>query len=67
MAYLKVDGYPNLRKDKVTGVIHNINKKEIESNKRKKAKSREQEKDIDDLKNEVSEIKTMLNKILEKL
>ena len=30
MAYLKVEGYPNLRKDKVTGVIHNINKKEIE-------------------------------------
>ena len=65
--YVKVKGHPNLVKDMNTGVILNINKTELEAARTKKEKDRQREKDIDDLKNEVSEVKTLLKKIIEKL
>lgn len=65
--YVKVKGHPNLVKDINTGVILNINKTELEAARTKKEKDRQREKDIDDLKNEVSEVKTLLKKIIEKL
>ena len=65
--YRKVEGHPNLVKDMNTGVILNINKTELEATRTKKLKERQREKDIDDLKNEVNEVKTLLKKIIEKL
>jgi len=65
--YAKVKGHPNLVKDLNSGVILNINKTEIESARLKKQKAKQQEEDLSNLKNEVSEIKNLLNKLIEKL
>lgn len=65
--YIKVKGHPSLARDKKTGAIVNINKEQIQSNKLRKEKLKQREDDIDNLKNEVSEIRTLLNKIIEKL
>jgi len=62
-----VDGSSSLARDPRTGAIVNINKDEI--NKARDAKQRRKNKDreFDELKNEVGEIKELLNKLVEKL
>jgi len=65
--YAKVKGHPNLIKDLNSGVILNINKTEIEAARLKKQRAKQQEEDLSNLKNEVSEIKNLLNKLIEKL
>ena len=65
--YIKVEGHPNLVRDKNSGVILNINKSELEANRIRKQKQREKDNEIEQLKNDVSEIKSMLNKLVEKL
>ena len=65
--YIKVEGHPNLVRDKNSGVILNINKTELEANRIRKQKQREKNNEIEQLKNDVSEIKSMLNKLVEKL
>ena len=66
-SYIKVEGHPNLVRDKNSGVILNINKSELEANRIRKQKQREKNNEIEQLKNDVSEIKSMLNKLVEKL
>lgn len=70
--YLRVDGTPNLVRDKVTGAILNINNSEVkQARQRKKAWKEQQEKtesltsEIDSLKRDICEIKTLLGRILE--
>ena len=70
----KIEGDNNFVKDKNTGTILNINRNEIlAARKRKeirKAKENEMEsmkESISDLKTEFSEVKSLLNKIVEKL
>jgi len=65
--YIKVEGHPNLVRDRKSGVILNINKTELEANRIRKQKQREKDNEIEQLKNDVSEIKSMLNKLIEKL
>lgn len=65
--YIKVEGHPNLVRDRKSGVILNINKAELEANRIRKQKQREKDNEIEQLKNDVSEIKSMLNKLVEKL
>tara|TARA_Y100000114_G_scaffold57471_1_gene52610 strand:- start:80 stop:307 length:228 start_codon:yes stop_codon:yes gene_type:complete len=72
--YLKVEGYKDLVRDKQTGVILNINKKEtllaIERKRVRKQKEKELEsmkEDVDTLKSDMVEIKSLLNKIAERL
>ena len=67
MNYLKVKDYENLVRDKDTNVIININRSEIEQAKKRKAERIKKEQEINNLKNEVSEIKSMLTKVIEKL
>lgn len=67
MTYLKVEGNSNLVRDTSTGAILNINKDEISAARKRKLERRQKEQEIVDLKNEVSEIKNMLNKLIEKL
>jgi len=50
-----------------SGAILNINSNEISEAKKRKAERKNKEKEFDDLKNEVSDIKVMLTKIIEKL
>lgn len=70
--YLKVEGNLGLVRDPVSGAILNINNNEIlKAKERKKLKQQEQEKanllasEVEDLKNDVSEIKNLLKKLLE--
>jgi hypothetical protein len=65
--YIKVEGHPNLVRDRKSGVILNINRNELNANRIRKEKQREKDKEIEQLKNDVSEIKSMLNKLIEKL
>tara|TARA_B100000085_G_scaffold243152_1_gene234914 strand:+ start:356 stop:565 length:210 start_codon:yes stop_codon:yes gene_type:complete len=67
MNYLKVKDHENLVRDKDTNVIININRSEIEQAKKRKAERIKKEQEINNLKNEVSEIKSMLTKVIEKL
>ena len=67
MAYIKVEKDPELVRDTNTGVILNINKEEISAARKRKLERRQKEKDFENLKNEVGDIKNLLNKIIEKL
>ena len=67
MTYLKVEGNSNLVRDTSTGAILNINKDEISAARKRKLERKQKEQEIVDLKNEVGEIKNMLNKLIEKL
>ena len=65
--YKNVEGHSNLVRDTSTGAILNINKDEISAARKRKLERRQKEQEIVDLKNEVGEIKYMLNKLIEKL
>ena len=67
MSYLKVKGHSNLARSGPYGSIVNINKEEIAAARKRKLERRQKEKDFENLKNEVGDIKNMLNKIIEKL
>ena len=67
MNYIKVKGHSNLARTGLYGSIVNINKEEIAASRKRKLERRQKEKDFEDLKNEVGDIKNMLNKIIEKL
>ena len=67
MAYLKIEGHEGYVKDPNTGVVLNVNQEEINGAKKRRALRKQQEEDINNLKNEVSDIKNMLGKIIEKL
>ena len=67
MNYIKVEGHRDLLRDKDNGAILNINKEEISAARKRKLERRQKEKEFEDLKNEVSDIKIMLTKIIEKL
>ena len=62
-----IKGHPGYARVGNSGVILNINKNEIEADKKRKAERLKKEKEIIDLKNEVSDIKDMLKVIVEKL
>ena len=64
---VNVKGYPGYARIKDTGVVLNINKDEIEAAKKRKAERLLKEKELSELKNEVSDIKDMLKIIVEKL
>jgi len=65
--YKKVKEYAGLVRDTSTNAILNINKDEISAARKRKLERRQKEKEFEDLKNEVSDIKKMLTKIIEKL
>lgn len=65
--YKNVEGNIGLVRDTSTGAILNINKDEISAARKRKLERKQKEQEIVDLKNEVGEIKNMLNKLIEKL
>ena len=54
-------------KDTDTGIIQKNNVSEIEAARMRKAQKKQQQEDINNLKNEVGDIKKMLTEIIEKL
>ena len=67
MMKLKVEGNPNLVKDMRTGAIINIDRNSVKDAKLLKSKMAKKEEEIETLKKDVAEIKSILNKLIEKL
>ena len=62
-----IEGHSGYARVGDTGVVVNINKAEIEAARKRKAERIKKEKELFDLKNEVSDIKDMLKVKVEKL
>lgn len=67
MALVKVEGHNGYLKNTETGVVLNNNVSEIDAARKRKVQRKQQEDDINNLKNEISDIKQMLGKLMEKL
>ena len=67
MNYVKIEGHNGYVRDKKSGAVLNLNKSEIEAAKKRKQQRATKEQELDNLKNEVSDIKIMLTKLIEKL
>lgn len=65
MSYIKVKGHANLARTGVYGSIVNINKEEIQAARKRKLERKQKEKELENLKNDVTEIKLMLQKLIE--
>ncbi len=63
--YIKVEGNGNLVRDRNTGAILNINKNEMSQARIRKQNQRNQNNEIKNLKDEVKELKYLLNKLIE--
>jgi len=63
---VEVEGHPGFVRDMETGAILNINTSELNKVKRARAARRSKDNEIQDLKNEVGEIKSLLMQLLEK-
>lgn len=64
---IKIQGHPHLVKDLNSGAILNINSDAINRARIKKKLDAEKEKELAELKNDVSEIKQMLAQITKKM
>lgn len=64
--FIKVEGHTDLVRDKETGAILNINSSEAEKARERKRIRKTKDKEFEDLKNEVSEIKELLLQLVEK-
>ncbi len=64
--YIKIPG-SQFARDMETGSVVNINTDEIERARKAKKLRKEKESEFNTLKNEVGEIKELLNKLIEKL
>ena len=64
--YIRVEGNSGLVRDREKGAILNANVTEIQKARLKKNKEKQQELEIQELKKDVSEIKVLLTKLVEK-
>lgn len=64
--YIRVEGNSGLVRDRETGAILNANVTEIQKARLKKNREKQQELEIQELKKDVSEIKVLLTKLVEK-
>ena len=74
MSYTKIEGYPDLVKDGTTGAVlsnndsaYNAVKRRYKSKQLEKEQIQKQEKDINSMREEISEIKIMMKTLMEKL
>jgi DNA-binding transcriptional regulator GbsR (MarR family) len=64
--YIKIADRPDLVRDRRTGAILNINTREIQRQKEILRQKQAEKQEIQQLKNDVGEIKSLLHKLLEK-
>ena len=64
--YIQVEGNSGLVRDRTTGAILNANSTEIQKARLKKNKEKRQEQEIQELKKDVSDIKVLLTKLIER-
>tara|TARA_B100000925_G_C21964896_1_gene455060 strand:- start:798 stop:1004 length:207 start_codon:yes stop_codon:yes gene_type:complete len=68
MEYQKVKDRPGLVRDKETGaVLYTNSEQQVQAMRARKASQKKKEQDIENLKNDVSELKNMMKQIIEKL
>ena len=74
MSYTKIEGYPDLVKDGNTGAFlsnndsaYNAVKRRYKSKQLEKEQIQKQETDINSMREEISELKTMMKTLMEKL
>lgn len=67
MSKIKVEGQDGLVRDTKSGAILNINSTEVEQARERKRLRKQKDKEFEDLKNEVGEIKDLLHKLIERL
>jgi hypothetical protein len=65
--FIPVKGNSSLVRDSRTGAIVNINTQEINDARERKALKQKDKQEIQDLKNDVAEIKQLLTKLVERL
>ena len=65
MAYIPVDGHPGLARNANSGAIININSSEMSQARNRKKIWQRQQNEIKNLKSDVSEMKVMLQKLIE--
>ena len=65
--YIPVEGHPGLYRDSATNAIINMNKNASSQNRKARERAIQRDQDIENLKSEVSDIKQLLNQILERL
>lgn len=63
---MRVEGHSKLLKDPITGVIINDDVQEIEAARKRKAKKREMETEILDLKQQVDKLTSIIEQLVEK-
>jgi hypothetical protein len=63
---IKVEGHPNLYRDEQTGAIINVDAIAYNNYVNSLNKRDQQKREIDNIKNEISEIKSLLKQLLEK-
>ena len=66
MAFEELKGESSFVRDPNTGAVLNINSNELEQARQRKELRKQQDQEFEDLKNEVSEIKELLLKLVEK-
>jgi len=64
--YIEIPDAPGLVRDQNTTALLNINRSEVEQARERKKLRKQKEKEFEELKNEVSEIKGLLLKLIEK-
>ena len=68
MKHQKVEGREDIVRDKVTGaVLYTKSEQQVQALRARKKAQKQKEKDVDQLKEDVSELKGMMKLILEKL
>ena len=67
MDHIKVQGHSGNVRQRYSGAVLNTNTEQIVAAKEKKAALKKQKEEIETLKNDVSDIKSMLTKIVEKI
>ena len=66
MTYVPVQDKPGLVKNKDTGVILNINKTEVEQARERKRLRKQKDQELEDIKNDIRDLKEMVLKLIEK-
>ena len=61
----KIDNFSDFRRDTLTGAIVNINKRKAVGERKLIQRQNEQDQQINNLKNDVSEIKQLLHQLIE--
>jgi len=66
MSFDKIKGDTSFVRDTTTGAVLNINSNELDQARERKTLRKQKEQEFENLKNEVSEIKELLLKLVEK-